>query len=165
MNEDKPATATASASSEAGNKDIVVDGNDNPVAKIEQEIADEIAANVDEPSGAAQLFKLKFRVEKEGLRYKVEAIARDCFAFAIATSLAVFGIRVVVPPALRGSAVGECCWIAHAHDAKFDVRRVKCTPQRYHLYDRIPGLCNNPSLRRYRVRWFVCGSLCGDVVS
>lgn len=40
------------------------------------------------------------RIEREGLAYKIEAILKDCLSFAIAASIAVFGIGVIIAPSM-----------------------------------------------------------------
>ncbi len=75
---------------------------DDPIAEIEQkEIADAELSAEDNPSSADGITRcLNFKIEKENLRYKIEALSRHSFAFAMATSLSVFGIGVVVPDSM-----------------------------------------------------------------
>eukprot|EP00986_Skeletonema_menzelii_P012179 scaffold6609_cov141-Skeletonema_menzelii.AAC.1 len=71
---------------------------DDPVAETEQE---EIAeAKEDNDSSGRGARWLNFKIEKQNLRYKVEALLRDSFTFAVASSHAIFGIGVVVPASM-----------------------------------------------------------------
>ena len=72
---------------------------DDPIADTEQEEIAEAKEDDDNPSGGGARW-WNFNIEKENLRYKIEALLRDSFAFATATSLAVFGIGVVVPASM-----------------------------------------------------------------
>ena len=80
---------------------------DDPIAEIEQkEIADaESSAEDNNPSSADGITRcLNFKIEKENLIYKIEALLRHSIAFAMATSLSVFGIGVVVPDSMVSCA-------------------------------------------------------------
>jgi len=80
---------------------------DDPIAEIEQkEIADaESSAEDNNPSSADVITGcLNFKIEKENLRYKIEALLRHSVAFGMATSLSVFGIGVVVPDSMVSCA-------------------------------------------------------------
>lgn len=47
------------------------------------------------------------RIEREGLSYKIEAIVKDCISYAIATSIAVFGLGVILAPSM-GALLVQC---------------------------------------------------------
>ena len=101
--EEQPATVGAS---EAGNEDVVV--SEDPITEemereieetdVAEEIEREITAgqkdNSVSLSSAATMIRSWFH--DDNVRYKLEAIARDCVALIIASSVAIFGGGILI---------------------------------------------------------------------
>ena len=63
--------------------------------------------NEDKPPPNENAKSRWIKIEKEGLSYKLEAITKDCLSFAIATSIAVFGLNILLAPSM-GMLLVQC---------------------------------------------------------